>query len=70
MNPDLSTDRSPEQRRSYRWPWFLAAALVLGLVICIFAIAREAARIKRMKASTSEVQATNAAPARPPSASR
>ena len=38
-----------EPPRRYTWPWFLAAALLLGLVICVVAVKREADRVRAQK---------------------
>lgn len=38
-----------EPRRRYVWPWFVAAAVVLGLVICVLAIKHEADRVRLQK---------------------
>lgn len=43
------TTSSLEPPRRYTWPWFLAAALLLGLGICVFAIKREADRVRLQK---------------------
>jgi F0F1-type ATP synthase assembly protein I len=38
-----------EIRPRYIWPWYLAAAVVLGVVIAVFAIRAEANRVKQQK---------------------
>jgi len=36
----------PDAKPRYTWPWFLAAALIVGIVIAVFSIRAEANRIK------------------------
>lgn len=36
-------------RPRYIWPWYIAAAMVLGVVIAVFAIRAEANRVKQQK---------------------
>lgn len=45
------SDTTPivEPRRRYVWPWFLAAAVLLGIVICVLAIKHEADRVRLQK---------------------
>jgi len=38
-----------EPQRHYTWPFYLAAALLLGLVICVLAVKREADRVRMQK---------------------
>ena len=38
-----------EPPRRYTWPFYLAAALLLGLVICVVAVKREADRVRMQK---------------------
>lgn len=38
-----------EAKPRYRWPWFVAAAVLLGIVICVFAIKRETDRVRTQK---------------------
>jgi uncharacterized membrane-anchored protein YhcB (DUF1043 family) len=38
-----------EPRPRYIWPWYIAAAMVLGVVIAVFAIRAEANRVKQQK---------------------
>jgi F0F1-type ATP synthase assembly protein I len=42
---DNSTQSAAPKPR-YVWPWYLAAAVVLGIVIAVFSIRAEANRIK------------------------
>jgi F0F1-type ATP synthase assembly protein I len=43
--PTSSTETKPR----YTWPFYLAAALLLGLVICVVAVKREADRVRAQK---------------------
>jgi F0F1-type ATP synthase assembly protein I len=43
--PTLPTESKPR----YTWPFYLAAALLLGLVICVVAVKREADRVRAQK---------------------
>ena len=43
--PTPSTEIKPR----YTWPFYLAAALLLGLVICVVAVKREADRVRAQK---------------------
>lgn len=38
--------QSPDTKPRYTWPWFLAAAVIVGIVIAVFSIRAEANRIK------------------------
>ena len=38
-----------EPQRRYTWPWFLAAAVLLGVVIAVVAVKREADRVRMQK---------------------
>lgn len=35
--------------RKHSWPWFLLAAVILGIVLAVVAVMREAKRIKSMQ---------------------
>ncbi len=48
MNPPAPTPL-PEARRTYVWPWFLLAAVVLGIVLAVIWVAREAQRTQRLR---------------------
>jgi len=37
----------PEGRPHYRWPWFVLAAVLLGLVLAIVWLSREVERTRR-----------------------
>jgi len=37
--------QSPETRPHYIWPRYLAAAVILGIVLAVFAIYKEAKRV-------------------------
>ena len=39
--------QSPETKPHYTWPRYVVAALVLGLVLAVFAIYKEAMRVKQ-----------------------
>jgi F0F1-type ATP synthase assembly protein I len=43
------TTSDPAPRPRYTWPWYLLAAVLLGLVICVVAIKREADRVRWQK---------------------
>jgi uncharacterized membrane-anchored protein YhcB (DUF1043 family) len=45
------SDSTPnvELRRRYTWPWFVAIAVVVGLVICVIAVKREADRVRMQR---------------------
>ena len=48
--PVMSETIQPtETKPRYTWPWFLAAAVVLGVVIAVFAVKREADRVRMQK---------------------
>ena len=36
-------------RPAYKWPWYLAAAVLLGIALSVFAIHKEATRIHQQK---------------------
>jgi hypothetical protein len=36
-------------KQTYLWPWFLAAAVLLGIALSVFAIHKEATRIHQQK---------------------
>lgn len=42
----------------YVWPWFLAAALLLGITICVLAIKHEAERVRLQKELQQEFPTT------------
>lgn len=44
-----SPPQSTQPRPRYLWPWYLAAAVLLGVVIAVFAIRAEANRVKQQK---------------------
>ncbi len=37
------------ERPAYKWPWYLAAAVLLGIALSVFAIHKEATRIHQQK---------------------
>lgn len=39
----------PPERPTYRWPWILLAVVVLGIVIAVLGVMREAERTKRIQ---------------------
>jgi F0F1-type ATP synthase assembly protein I len=41
-----NSTQSAAPKPRYVWPWFLAAAVVLGIVIAVFSIRAEANRLK------------------------
>jgi len=51
-----------ETKPRYTWPWFVAAAVLLGIVICVFAVKHEADRVRMQK----ELQQQFAPPAAQP----
>src|SRR5687767_5580996 len=38
-----------ESRRRYIWPWYLLAAVIVGIIISVLAVMHEARRVARMK---------------------
>lgn len=56
------TISSTESKPRYTWPWFVGAAVLLAVVIAVFAVQREAQRVKERK----ELQQKFAPPASQP----
>ena len=54
------TTQSAETKPRYTWPWFVAAALLLGMVIAVFAVKREAQRVKERNELLQKYSGTNA----------
>jgi F0F1-type ATP synthase assembly protein I len=42
---DVNNEVSPAPP-AYRWPWFLAAAVLLGITIAVLSVRSEAQRVK------------------------
>lgn len=57
----MTADAPTPPRRSYRWPFFLLAGVVLFFAASMMWMLVFVRRVKRMKASTQEM--TNSAPA-------
>jgi len=43
------TNHSTETKPQYVWPWFIAAAVILAVVIAVAAIHAEANRVKQQR---------------------
>jgi hypothetical protein len=44
-----NTTRSTETKPRYVWPWFIAAAVIVAVVIAVLAIRAEANRVKQQR---------------------
>ncbi len=44
-----STTHSTETKPRYVWPWFIAAAVILAIVLAVAAIYVEAQRVKQQR---------------------
>lgn len=49
LPPMGETISSTETKPRYTWPWFVGAAVLLAVVIAVFAVKREAQRVKERK---------------------
>ena len=49
MNNHPGTFPDPEKRPSYRWPWFVLAAVLLGIVLAVLWMSQEIARTRRSR---------------------
>jgi hypothetical protein len=49
MADERGTDRAPEGAPSYRWPWFVLGAVVLGVLLAILWMAQEVRRTRRIR---------------------
>jgi hypothetical protein len=47
MGDDVTTRNSVQAGRRYTWPWFVLAAVVLGIVLAIVWMSHEVQRTKR-----------------------
>lgn len=54
------THSSSASRPSYIWPWFVAVAVTLAVVIAALAVKREAERVKARKELLQKYSGTNA----------
>lgn len=57
--------QNPEPRPQYRWPWFVAAAVVLAIVLAVLWMNKEVQRIKRIREANPPPRAANLQPAPP-----
>ena len=44
-----NTNHSAENKPRYVWPWFIAAAVIVAVVIAVAAIRAEANRVKQQR---------------------
>lgn len=42
-------NQAPEAKPHYVWPWYVAAAVVLAVVLAVFAIRKEANRVQQQQ---------------------
>lgn len=49
MADERGTDPAPEGAPTYRWPWFVLGAVVLGVVLAILWMAQEVRRTRRIR---------------------
>jgi hypothetical protein len=61
MNGMNGSPIDPAAPRQYRWPWFVLAFVVVGVVIAVFAVRREALRVKSQR-MPAQVESTAPAP--------
>lgn len=54
----------PPARPTYRWPWFVAAAALLGILLAVLWMSREVERTRRLREWNTPTT-TNASPTRP-----
>ena len=47
----------PTAKKRYTWPWILAAFVILGVVLCVFAVRREAQRVREQRQFVMPAQA-------------
>jgi hypothetical protein len=48
-----------QPKRRYTWPWFVLAAVLLGILLTILWLSREIARTRRIKELNEPVAETN-----------
>lgn len=58
------SDSTPtvELRRRYTWPWFVAGAVLLGVVIAVVAVKREVERVRMRKELIQQYSPTDKQP--------
>jgi hypothetical protein len=44
-----ATNHPSETKPRYVWPWFIAAAVIVAVIIAVFAIRAEAIRVKQQR---------------------
>ena len=57
---DPSETTVTEPPRRYRWPWFVLAAAVLGVVLAVLWMSREVERMRRIRELNAPASGTNA----------
>lgn len=54
------TNSSAESKPGYVWPWFVAASVLLAVVVAVLAVRREAHRVKERNELLQKYSGTNA----------
>jgi hypothetical protein len=49
MNQDPPEPRPANKARTYRWPWFLLAAIILGILLAAWWLSKEVARTRNLR---------------------
>jgi len=56
---------SAGRRARYKWPWFVLAALLLGIALAVLWMSSEVERVRQIRDANSSGPDTNTTPARP-----
>lgn len=46
---DVKPDEVPAAGRRYKWPWFVAILVLLGIALAVITVKREAQRIREQR---------------------
>jgi hypothetical protein len=59
MTKDAGNPPDPGNRRHYKWPWFVLAAVLLAIALAVLWMSKEIARTRRIRDLNEPPPATN-----------
>ncbi|MCX6921672.1 MAG: hypothetical protein NT154_00405 [Verrucomicrobia bacterium] len=61
MTNDAGNQPEPQDKRRYRWPWFVLAAVLLAIALAVLWMSKEIERTRRIRDANTPVTRTDRA---------